>query len=76
MAHGLIVAIKKNLSPDEFVALINDNNYQKFTSRDIDILYPPRGTVLTPGLVDQHSHAGADSYPGYNIKLLSSLYFN
>ncbi|KAJ3414543.1 hypothetical protein HDV05_006457 [Chytridiales sp. JEL 0842] len=69
VAYGLIIKIGKGLSPGDVIAAAVKEGYaeasgatKSYTADDVTVI-DVGGRILSPGLVDQHSHLTVDAYP-------------
>ncbi|KAJ3210089.1 hypothetical protein HDU82_008790 [Entophlyctis luteolus] len=76
LAFGVIVKIGQGLSSldvvnaakdyrDKLSNLKNAHEFSLFNSSDVEIV-DVQGRVVSPGLIDMHSHVGAGSIPGFS----------
>ncbi|KAJ3261476.1 hypothetical protein HDU77_000850 [Chytriomyces hyalinus] len=73
IAYGVILSVSSGLSPADVVAAAdkfrkerdpsNAGAFNPFSASDVQVV-DVQGKVVSPGLVDMHSHVGVDSAPG------------
>ncbi|KAJ3064162.1 hypothetical protein HDU98_000128 [Podochytrium sp. JEL0797] len=80
LAHGVILKVGQGLTPKDLVEAANKHvervmktkrvsasAFVKFGVEDVEVV-DVLGRVVSPGLVDMHSHVGAESVPGFSAE--------
>ncbi|KAJ3284781.1 hypothetical protein HDU79_007858, partial [Rhizoclosmatium sp. JEL0117] len=72
-AYGIVLKVGQQITTGDVVQLANELNllnggiYPSFTEQDIEV-WDVEGRVVSPGIVDMHSHVGTQSVPGFSAE--------